>query len=75
MTDYRTASVIQVFSFASLIGPFIPYRMFIGPLSVIYSLGFWGVYLFAVECDMEVTEAVFTFLSYVVLIGLAAYIT
>ena len=75
MTEYRTASIIQLFSFVSLIGPFIPYRMFILPVTLIYSAGFWCVYILAAECDMRVHEAVFTFLSYGLLTALAAYIT
>ena len=73
--EYRSESAIQVLAFVSLIGPFIPFKTYIVPVSLVYSFGFWGVYIHAQDCDLTLIEAFFRFLRYELLAVFAGYIT
>ena len=74
MTEYRVASIIQVFSFMTLIGPFLCFKIVIVPVMVIYGCTFWGVYATAPESDILLFEAGFKFFSYSLTILAVAYV-
>jgi hypothetical protein len=57
------------------VGPLIPFRYFAIPLGLIYSFGYWIVYIHATECDVSIFEAIVKYISYVVLTGCVAHAT
>lgn len=74
MSEYRVASLVQVLSFMTMIGPFLSFKKIIIPIMVAYSATFWWVYLTAPECDILFFEAGIKFFNYSLSILSVAYV-
>jgi len=66
-SDFRALSTLYFTSFVCLIGTFLPYRFWIIPVSLFYSLVYWIAYS---RCDMEPLQ----YFTVLILHVLAAYV-
>ena len=68
MSPYLTASSMQLVVFVTLVlTPSTPLKYFVVPVTVIHSLGFWGVYVLAEEKGIGLLQAVVKFLTHALL--------
>jgi hypothetical protein len=68
MSPYLNASSMQLVVLVTLVlTPSTPLKYFVVPVTVIYSLGFWGVYVLAEEKGVGLLEALVKFLTYALL--------
>ena len=74
MAPFRAQSTIQLLTIVCLIvGPSTPFKYFVAPVSAIYFVGFWGVHLNAVSCDLAFYEIILQFLQTALLGVFVAY--
>lgn len=61
LTEFQVYSLIQLLSFTTLIGTFLPLKKYMPTTVVIYSAGFWAAYFSSDEAS-SISQVVFKFI-------------
>ena len=70
--EMRTQSAMQLFSYMSMLGTFLPLRWYLLPVSVVYTGSYWSVYALCTNDEQEKFEVICRFMSNLTLFVIGA---
>ena len=74
MDSYLNASGLQLLTFVCLVmTPNFPFAQFIFPVTTIYSVGYWGMFVKGKQSDILLQEALLKFVTYALVSVFVAY--